>query len=177
MSDWFQRMVRQVQINAPRCLAGFELSPVHQLDCWEERTSWQLFCPCGANTGQVLGYSLKDFSPDYDGPEMFVSPLAFQCVACAKVTEIIDTGVHGYDGECGHPATIRGEGTRKAFACIRCGATAFTVTAGCSYPHFDLIEDEPDLEPRSQDFFDCFGCLGVCTVCGTESAIANYELA
>lgn len=47
----------------------------------------------------------------------------------------------------------------------------------CAHPHFDLIEDEPELEPRAQEYFDAFDCRGKCTGCGDEYSLANFELA
>jgi hypothetical protein len=113
-----------------------------------------------------------------------LSPLAFRCAKCGTVTEIIDTNEHGYDAENGkiiesefRSSTIRGNGERSAFPCTECKETEFQPTALFMHSHFDLIEDFPELEPRVQDFFDAFGCKGKCANCGTESSIADFELA
>lgn len=181
---WYERMVRQVLEHPPTCLQGFETRSIPPADdFWDDRTTWNLACPCGNGSGQILGYSLKEFREDYEGPLMFVTPLAFRCSACRKTTEIIDTDLHGYDGECkarfgGYgAATYRGTGERAIYTCRECKNTAFHVTACFQYSHFDIIEDEPELESVAQDFFDWFDCGGVCTSCGIQQSIGDYELA
>jgi hypothetical protein len=183
MNEWYDRIVNQVRSTPPECLRGFRTAAVKNMGPWEENIGWQLTCECGAKQGKILGYSLKEYSSDYLGPEIFVGPLAFQCSSCGKTTEIIDTDLHGYDAEIGKlegkqfSVTIRGQGKRKSFPCLNCQATSFGVTVCFFHNNFDIIEDEPDLEPRSQDFFDAFDCLGVCVACSEESRIANFELA
>jgi hypothetical protein len=142
-----------------------------------------LACSCGATTGKLLGYPLKEFNPEYAGPPLFVSPLAFQCAACGRRAEVIDTKEHGYNSEIGKAAgqsfdsNCRGSGEPQAAACPACGGEEFAVTAFCCHQHFDLIEDEPELEPRAQEYFDGFECRGRCVACGRESSIAGFELA
>jgi hypothetical protein len=46
-----------------------------------------------------------------------------------------------------------------------------------SHSHFDLVEDELELEPRAQEYFDSFDCHGTCAGCGKDSSLANFELA
>ena len=144
---------------------------------------WALTCSCGESKGKLLGHSLKDCNSDYDGPPLFVSPLAFLCSSCTKTTEIIDTKQHGYNSEIGkavgesYDSNYRGTGERQAVPCPECGASEFSITAFCAHPHFDLIEDEPALEPRAQDYFHSFDCRGKCAWCGKESSLADFELA
>jgi len=130
----------------------------------------------------LLGHSLKECNPEYDGPPLFVSPLAFLCSSCGKTTEILDTKQHGYNSEISkggenYDSNYRGTGARQAVPCPECGTSEFSMTAFCAHPHFDLIEDEPELEPRAQEYFDSFDCRGKCAACGKESSLANFELA
>ncbi len=182
MDPWIEKMIRHVQTTPPSCLSGFQVFPSHA-DPWNDWAAWALTCSCGGNRGKLLGHSLKDCNPDDDGPPVFVSPLGFQCSTCGKTTEIIDTKHHGYDSEISkaagtsHDSNYRGTGDRQAVPCPECGGNQFSITAFFAHPHFDLIEDEPELEPRVQEFFDSFDCHGTCASCGKESSLANFELA
>ncbi len=176
---WYERIVRQVLEHSPTCLEGFQAERIPlEDDTWDDRVEWKIGCSCGSKSGKILGYPLGDLNADYDGPVLFVSPLAFQCSSCDRVTEIIDTDKHGYDGECGHGAvTIRGEGKRAIFSCQSCNAMDFLVTTCFQHSQFDIIEDEPELESVAQNYFDWFECTGVCTNCGEKQDFGDYELA
>ncbi|HTN74148.1 MAG TPA: hypothetical protein VL096_02835 [Pirellulaceae bacterium] len=181
---WYEQLVQHVLDHAPKCIGEFQVRLTLPADSiWENRTEWELVCSCGSKTGQILGYSLGDLAQDYDGPLTFVTPLGFSCSSCNRLTEIIDTELHGYDGECkarfdgSGAATYRGTGERKVFACEKCGGGQFSAKAHFQYSHFDIIEDEPELAPVAQDFFDFFECTGVCSGCGQEQSIGGYELA
>lgn len=177
--DWYERIVRQVLGHPPSCLDGFQAERIpFEDDIWDDRVKWKIFCACGSESGKILGYPLGDLKPGYEGPVLFVSPLAFQCSSCDRVIEIIDTDQHGYDGECGHGAvTIRGEGDRATFVCQSCNAKTFRIATCFQHSHFDIIEDEPDLKSVAQNYFDWFECTGVCTSCGQEQSFGDYELA
>lgn len=176
-------MVRHVQTKPPSCLRGFRITPVVRVHEFTHWAGWALACSCGATKGKLLGYSLKDLNPQYNGPQLFVSPLAFLCSSCDKTIEIIDTKQHGYDAEISKPygktlnTSYYGTGPRQVVQCAGCGRQEFSITAFCAHSHFDLIEDEPELEPRVQDYFDAFGCRGKCAHCGQESCLADFELA
>ncbi len=182
MHPFIEKMVRQVQQHPPSCLSGFCVSRSHA-EPWSNWAGWSLTCSCGATKGKLLGHPLKECNPEYDGAPLFVSPLAFLCSSCGKTTEIIDTKQHGYNSEIGKAegqswdSNYRGSGERQSVPCPECGASEFSITAFCAHPHFDLIEDEPELEPRAQEYFDSFDCRGKCAACGKESSLANFELA
>ncbi len=182
MHPWIEKMVRQVQNNPPSCLSGFRVTPAHAVP-WNDWAGWALACSCGVRNGNLLGHPLVDCDPEYDGPPRFVSPLAFLCSSCGKATEIIDTEQHGYNSEINKAAgesddsNHRGSGKRQSVPCPKCGGGEFTITAFCAHSHFDLIEDEPELEPRAQEYFDSFDCHGTCVSCGKESSLAHFELA
>src|SRR5262245_7005437 len=128
MHPFIEKMVRQVNKTPPSCLSGFRVFPAHA-EPWNDWTGWSLTCSCGATKGKLLGYPLKDFNPEYDGPPTFVSPLAFLCSSCGRTTEIIDTKQHGYNSEIDKAAgqkswdsNYRGTGPRQSAACLECGA-------------------------------------------------------
>lgn len=102
MHPWIEKMVRHVRTTPPSCLGGFRVTPAHP-EPWNDWIAWDLACSCGATEGKLLGHPLKDCNPEYDGPALFVSPLAFWCSSCGKTTEIIDTKQHGYNSEIGKP--------------------------------------------------------------------------
>ena len=112
-----------------------------------------------------------------------MSPLAFKCSECGRCTEIIDTHVHGYDGEYDrrfgkvNKTTKRGGGAREIFLCHKCESAEFTAVGSFPHSHFDHIEDEPELEPYAMDFFDSFALKAVCTSCRHEMFVCSYELA
>jgi hypothetical protein len=181
--QWIENLVRLVQTKPPSCLSGFRTTPVARAQKYAHLAGWALACSCGSTRGKLLGYPITDFNPTYNGPPMFVSPLAFLCSSCDKTTEIIDTQQHGYDSEISKPygkssdTNRRGTGPRQVMQCSKCRRQEFSMTAVCTYSDFDLIEDEPGLEPRVQEYFDSFGCFGTCAECGQESCMAGFELA
>lgn len=159
------------------------MSPSHA-EPWNGWAGWALACSCGSKNGKLLGHSLQDCNPEYDGPPSFGSPLAFLCASCDQITEIIDTKKHGYDSEMGlagegksWDVNYHGSGPRQVVQCPNCSRNEFAITTNYSHSHFDHVEDEPELEPRAQDYFDCFACRGKCTECRTESVLASFELA
>src|SRR5581483_2200764 len=115
------------------------------------------------------GHRLEDLNPRNKG-DLLVSPLAFGCSACGRVTELLDTDVHGYHAEVGKleggvgSAKLRGSGTRTAYACPTCGKTVFRMIVGFVYWDFDIIEDEPELP--AQEFFNVFLLYCTCAECG-----------
>jgi hypothetical protein len=181
MNAWFKKMVRHVKETSPWCLSGFALSPSHPKR-WNGWVGWALACSCGANRGKLLGHPLKNCKPGYDGPPLIVSPLAFSCCSCGKTTEIIDTKQHGYNSAISKPAksrdsNYRGTGKRQAVPCPECGEREFSIMVLCAHSNFDLIEDFPELEARTQEYFDSFNCAGICASCGKKSSLASFELA
>ena len=191
MGPELQHIVERLRSTPASCMGGIRLSPAKfpvPLDSvksvcveWEIaiKSVWRLGCTCGEERCHVLGYPLRDLNPDYDGPD-FIGPLGFDCSACGKVTEILDTDVHGYHAESAKieggigPVKIRGEEARCHFPCSACGANLFVVTIGFIYwpGAFDLFLDEPDLP--IQEFFNEFLCYGRCVSCGEVSAITDF---
>lgn len=143
--------------------------------------AWRVGCACGATSGAVLGYRLSDFNKDYDGPMLFVSPLGFDCAACKKVTDFLDTAVHGYNSEMdkieggGGSAAYRGEGTRTRYGCPKCGKDRVEVTMQFGYwdGAIEVLEEDPDLP--GADFFNMAVCLAKCVACGTVTPASELE--
>jgi hypothetical protein len=156
----------------PRCVAGFSLKALRR----ERPTTFELICRCSSQTGKILGYPLAKYNRGYHGAE-FVGPLGFLCGHCNKNTEIIDTAVHGYDGEMGASVTIRGKGKRSPFECPKCKSAEMTVHVHFEYDggEIDLKEDEPTI--TVEDFFGRFSAMGTCANCKNKCSIAAFELA
>lgn len=90
---------------------------------------------------------------------------------------MIDTDKHGYNGEIGSSAGIRGKGRASAFQCPKCEGELMMVLVHFQYDggELDLIQDDPSI--TVEDYFSSFAAYGTCMGCGTESCIATYELA
>jgi hypothetical protein len=180
--EWIERVQAHVKKTAPLCLNGLQAKPKKQ-ESWQGGTTWVLACKhCGHDKAEVLGHSARKCIPEYKGPESLIGPIAFRCASCAKVAEIMDPAVHGLNGEIDRRGgrvskDDRLTGKRQPFPCVDCAATVYAVTVGFSYDHFDAVEDEPELEPVSQDWFHSFSCNGRCVKCRKQQTIANYETA
>jgi hypothetical protein len=167
-----------IRKNPPSCIAGFKLSATELPEPFDDnfKTVYRLSCKCGNMNGAILGYSLKDYSPKYDGPD-FITPLSLKCGKCGTATQIIDTDIHGYHAEIAKieggvgSAKLRGKGEPSKFLCPNCAGEVFSVIVGFVYWDFDLMLDEP--ESPGQEFFNVFLIYGVCNKCGKASPVAN----
>lgn len=182
MDPFTEKMVQQVRTSPPSCLGGLRVTP-HLASTWDGRARWSLACSCGSTKGSVLGYPLHSCNPGYVGPPSYVGPLAFACAACGKATELLDTRLHGYNAEIGKleggsgDSNYFGTGQRDRVPCPSCRQTEFSMDVYVSHPDFDLIEDEPVLGPRAQEFFQWFDCQGKCAACGATCSLADFEVA
>ncbi len=130
-------LVNLLRTTAPSCLCGFRARPAQLPEPFDDNphSVWKLVCRCGGEQGRFLGYPLRDYNREYDGPE-FISPLAFERAACKTVSELLNTDQHGYHAEVarrsgGVGAThYRGQGPRQAFLSPHCGGQKFEVTVG-----------------------------------------------
>src|SRR5262245_48970128 len=95
------RLAERLRTTAPSCLQGFSATPAQLPEPFDDnpRSVWQIACRCGEATGRFLGYPLKEYNSEYDGPQCFISPLAFECSACKTVTELLDTDRHGFHAD------------------------------------------------------------------------------
>jgi hypothetical protein len=110
---------------------------------------------------------------DY-GP-LLVSPFTFRCARCQTETPLIDTRVHGHDGEFGHSCTIAGGDIRESAACPCCQSTLLEMAVACGYQYAD--DDWPDCDGRFEDFFDAFAVAGKCSGCAKVFGIADFACA
>jgi hypothetical protein len=130
-------------------------------------------CPCGERTTYPLGYHAKS---EGDSPvDIFISPLAIECPACGRVSEILDTKQHGWDGEQGCDCNMTGKGPRMRFPCPRCGEVPMAVAPGFSYQGDDF--DPKAWDGRPQDYFGAYWLYGKCSKCGKIVDITGFECA
>jgi hypothetical protein len=168
--------------NPPRCLAGFAIAPDElsgiSFDGHGEElnTIFRLSCRCGDDRHYVLGHYWRN--PDYGNQLVFLSPIALRCEACERVTELIDTDRHGYDGELGGiVATKRGEGDRVEFACEECGPKPFRIWVRFEYPDDLFDRSLREFRGRQQDLFNWFSLIGQCSGCSRLRPVTDFECA
>ena len=168
-------------VNPPKCLAGFVVTPAELSGASLGGPSGSLIvafrvsCTCGSPNHFVNGYHWKN--SDYNNADVFLSPIILRCASCDRTTLLIDTDIHGHDGEMRGSCTARGEGTRHDFACTQCGVRPFEIITQFSYPD-DLFESEyDDYRGRESDLFDSFSLDGVCANCRQLRDITGFECA
>jgi hypothetical protein len=156
----------------PRSLR--ELRPV-LVSADGDQAAWRLRCACGSEHGTVLGHPLGDLKPGFEGSDMMVSPFSFRCAGCGRVTDFLDTDIHGEGGEfktregseigC---AAYRGEGEPTPAACPVCHGQLVGGVVNVSY-HDERIEDwEEDPTFPLADFFNLFWLDCTCVGCGKK---------
>lgn len=175
------QLVNRLQTTAPSCLKGFKATPSKLAEPFDNNpcSVWLVACSCGGMHGRLLGYPLKDYDSEYDGPECFLSPLAFECAACKVVTEMLDTDRHGYhaelarrEGDEAGSAKLRGEGPRKMFKCPACSGELFGVTVGFVFWYPDELAEEFDGE--WEELYNVFLCHCKCAGCGQTSQPTDF---
>lgn len=176
----FREAEERLRKTPPRCLAGFKVEPAtptgvvfdgHGSDL---NKVYRLACMCGHDRFHVLGHRLKN----HRGADIFVSPLALECPACGKVTELIDTDQHGCDAELGHgSATIRGKGPRTPYACDKCGVRPMTAFARFEHSSEELADSFIEEFPNTQDYFSWFSLVGTCDGCKRMLNVTDFECA
>jgi hypothetical protein len=135
-----------------------------------------LSCQCGSSRHYVHGYRWTN--PDYHNVIVFLSPIVLECVACGKMTDLLDTDIHGYDAELGLiTATVHAEGDRVVFECPTCGRQPLDAFVRFEYPD-DLFSDAfQEFTGREQDLFTWFSLVGRCPQCSQLLAVADFECA
>jgi hypothetical protein len=186
--------------HSPRCIAGFTVKPtelrgvefdghssVSQINVNAHpgitiegpnhiNSVFALACSCGNNWHYTHGYRWTN--PDYHNSVVFLSPLGLECAVCRRMTDLLDTDIHGYDGELGHgSATVRAKGDRVVYECPTCGRQPLELFVRFEYPD-DLFDGNfPAFAGREQDLFTWFSVVGTCSQCNAMLAIADFECA
>jgi hypothetical protein len=160
LSDLKSQVLNSMTVEAPE-----HINPVFALSC-----------SCGTIEHYVHGYRWRN--PDYHNQLVFLSPLALECASCGKTTDLLDTDIHGYDGELGHgTATVRAEGHRVVFECPTCGRQPLGAFVRFEFPD-DLFDgDFKEYAGRQQDLFTWFSLVGKCSRCSRLLPIADFECA
>ena len=175
-----QQMIERLLSAPPSCLTGFAATLVSEAAEAHDTPSstWHLTCRCGERSGRLLGYSLKDYNRDYDGPECFLGPLAFECSQCRVVTELLDTDRHGYHAETARleggigSVKLRGQGPRQSFPCPKCQTDIITLEVGFVFWN---PEDLAELfETDWENVFNEFLCRCQCRGCGETSEPTDF---
>lgn len=174
----------------PRCIASFAAAPVTLPDFAFEghspasgpiegpqviNTAFSIACKCGCSSHYVHGYRWAN--PERDNAVLFLSPLVLECSACGKTSSLLDTDVHGYDGEQGCSATARGLGEPKVFECSHCGSEPFGTCVRFEYDGELFAQKVTGYRGREQDLFSWFTLLGRCVRCSTYFKLVDFECA
>jgi hypothetical protein len=161
----------------PRCIAGARPAPLRQplpgVDAYPFMAYFTVGCLCGERATYPLGYHAKSEGSRLTA--IFISPLAIECPVCERVSEILDTREHGFEGEQGCDCNMLGEGPRSRFPCPTCGVVPMVVIPGFSYQGDDF--DPEAWGGRPQDYFGAYWLYGQCSQCGGVVEIAGFECA
>jgi hypothetical protein len=130
----------------------------------------------GNAVGRLYGHDLRGVNPEYEGAVLFVSPLSIQWSDGDHPQQLLDTDTHGYHGELGSSAKIRGTGEPATFACVSCGATEFAFEA--EFHYWDETIDQWVEDPgwAAQDYFSVFTLHVRCGQCGATSEASALDL-
>jgi hypothetical protein len=147
----------------PRCLIAFRAVPMPPPE--PRFVRYGLESRSGATTGSLLGYPLD---PDDVEEPLFASPLSIHWTSEASANPMLDTAIHGYNGEQGWGSAVRGEGAQLAWSCVACHSSTFRMSANFGY--WDAVDDLWDDEPALpiQDYFTSFFLVATCASCGRE---------
>lgn len=166
------QLVEQLLRTPPTCLSAFNAAPSEVWESFDDspQSAWRIRCQCGGEKGRLLGYTLSDYDTEYRGPVCFLSPLAFECVTCNAISELLDTDRHGYHAELSRlegdgqgSSKLRGTGPRQTLGCPSCSSDTFRVKVGFVYWHPDELAEEFD--EAWEDLFSVFLCQCICASC------------
>jgi hypothetical protein len=184
----------------PRCIAGFTARPTElpgvefdghgsmsqlkfdvppgvRIEAPEHfNPIFALSCRCRGDRHYVHAYHW--INPNYPGDVIILSPLVLECAACGRMTDLIDTDLHGYDAELGHgSATVRAEGERAVFECPTCGRQPLEAYVRFEYSDSLFDRDYLGFTGREQELFSWFSLLGKCPLCSRLLTVADFECA
>ena len=123
----------------------------------------------------MLGHPLDQLNPVYTETN-FVSPLYLQFPSTPNPALVFDSAIHGYHGELGESAKLRGSGPPATFYCPECRGEQFTISVqfdydgGCS----DLAEDEPGI--AIENYFRNVLFQGQCLRCERVWSVLDMDL-
>ena len=166
-----------VMKNVPRCIAGVNAVPSVVID--PRNCVVATFTLTRKHTSetaaQILGFPLADYNPACSKEPDFISPLILRW-ADGGEDVIFDSDIHGYHGEMQASAKFHGQGTARAFTCLKCGHDEFSVAVQFDYWDAcdDLWEDEPHIP--IQDYFCNIIVAGTCLQCGTRNHVLDMDL-
>ena len=179
MSEEVRRLHKRLKRLPPACISGFRADPREPpgRGFWCPTAFW-LTCRCGKgqDIGRILGHPLGDYNPACAEPVQFVSPLGFKCSGCGRITEVIDTGWHGYNGMSGSSAVFRGKGRRRAFRRPKCDREKLSLMVTFAYREgiFQVMKKEP--AKKIKDYFDGFQAHAFCGDCCQIVFVAGFDV-
>ncbi len=136
--------------------------PLHEM-----LTVWTIACPCGNDTGKLLGVRKDD---------VYVSPVLLACAGCGKSTTLFDEANDGWNAEVDRKRRRRKTpASTFALRCPRCKTTGWHPALVLAYQCQE--GDLGEAAPRWQDFFDAVGLGGTCVGCGAVTLPAEFECA
>jgi hypothetical protein len=161
----------------PRCIKDLNPVPLEDsvagLKRYDYVAYFRVRCPCAEPNAYLLGHFWE--GEGRTPAKIFVSPLAVECPSCGRVSELIDTRQHGWDGEQGCDCNKTGEGPRVRFPCPQCGDAPLAVIPGFSYQGHEY--DPLNLRTRQQDMFGWFLLYARCSRCGNLWSVTDFETA
>ena len=177
----------------PRILKAFVATPVDQPSGsrfdghgGEIDQFFALRCKCGCDSFSVIGHYMEN---DYAGKiiTIFVSPIRIECNQCHARELLIDTAIHGHDGEQGISVTMRGDNDPQLCLCEGCGSHRHRLTVRFEFPT-DAIERFENGKPvvevwekAPEDMFTWFTIIGECDKTGWRrrrpSTLVDFECA
>jgi hypothetical protein len=174
---------RRVLANPPSCLRDVVKRPAKAQPLGNEllTVAFELSGQRGQEVARVLAYDLHRFSPEYQGPTYWISPVMLHWEGEESPVVVFDAKKHGYHGECGSAAKVRGAGTPDVLRCLTCGADRFRITTDFAYwgATFDLLEDaynRSDWEDPVHDYFGAVNFRHKCVACGGTGELMQGDL-
>lgn len=161
--------------NTPRCLSQVN-AQLEESDFDQDVVQYSLSLSETNCIAWVFGYSLRNYNQEFKGELFFISPIILEWKESGDRTLIFDSDVHGYHGEMGASAKLRGSGEAAIFKCPECENEFFKLHARFEYCEaiYDLWEDEPEID--IENYFSLFSLKGVCTNCNHETLITEMDL-
>lgn len=128
--------------------------------------SFALTCSCGEAKWRVRGNWFEGETAE------FIGPLFAECSTCGRALRIIDTSIHGYDGEIGD-GIVEEHGAKDLWTCPQCSMHEGSLIVSCGYQY----DPDQDIASHPQDFFDAFILTHLCTDSGKPVQITVFECA